>query len=238
MIEQSPATAVGASIQSPGSFSSSTPGPEASPVDSWMMDSVTGRSGELIERLLDVVDRPQPQLRAVATTLLIKAVDIPDEEMTLMESMVASDEAAVMIDPIAAATARNHLRRRLGSRLWEMADDHGESAVVRVMRDHLTAQIERWGVRAVDDADNRRRAERFLAWAERPGQLEAAQRRGLFAGMDAGEFRRLADTRMKGPVTPETALQVWTQLDEWVMAVDTGLGDAVLAAWDSAAPGA
>ena len=110
-----------------------------------MMDSVTGRSGELIERLLDVVDRPQPQLRAVATTLLIKAVDIPDEEMTLMESMVASDEAAVMIDPIAAATARDHLRRRLGTRLWEMAGDHGESAVVRAIRDHLTAQVERWG---------------------------------------------------------------------------------------------
>jgi hypothetical protein len=196
-----------------------------------------GRPGELIERLLDVVDRPQPQLRAVATTLLIKAVDIPDEEMSLMESMVASDEAAVMIDPLAAASAGDHLRRRLAGRLRELADDHGESPVVRIMRDHLTAQIERWGTRAVDDADNRRRAEKFLAWADRPGQLEAAQRRGLFAGMDAGEFRRLADTRMTRPVTPETALQVWTQLDEWVMAVNTGLGDAVLAAWHSAASG-
>jgi hypothetical protein len=199
------------------------------------MDRVTGRPDELIDRLLDVVDRPQPQLRAVATTLLIKAVDIPDEELSLMESMVASDEAAVMIDPIAAVTARDHLRLRLGRRLRELAADHGESAAVRVLRDHLTAQIERWAARAVDDADNRRRAEKFLAWADRPGQLEAAQRRGLFAGMDAAEFRRLADTRMKGPVTPETALQVWTQLDEWVMTVDASLGDAVLAAWDSAA---
>jgi hypothetical protein len=201
------------------------------------MEKVTGSQGELIERLLDVVDRPQPQLRAVATTLLIKAVDIPDEETSLMESMVASDEAAVMIDPIAAATTREHLRGRLASRLRELAADHGESPVVRVMRDHLTAQIERWGTRAVDDADNRRRAERFLAWAERPGQLEAAQRRGLFAGLDEGEFRRLADTRIKGPVTPETALQVWTQLDEWITAVEIGLGDGVLAAWDSAASG-
>jgi hypothetical protein len=103
------------------------------------------------------------------------------------------------------------------------------------MRDHLTAQIERWGTRAVDDADNRRRAERFLAWAERPGQLEAAQERGLFAGMSAGEFRRLADTRVRGPVTPETAVNVWAQVEEWLAAVHDSLGDAVLAAWDAAA---
>jgi hypothetical protein len=162
-----------------------------------MMDQVTGRPGELSERLVDLVDRPEPQLRAVATTLLIKALDMPGEELCLMESMVASDDAAVMIDTLAAARARNHLRHRLCLRLDELAADHGESQVVRVMRDHLTAQIERWATRAVDDADNRRRAERFLAWAERPGQLRAAQRRGLFAGMDVTEFRRLADTRLR-----------------------------------------
>jgi hypothetical protein len=200
------------------------------------MDSVTGRPGELNERLLDLVDRPEPQLRAVATTLLIKALDLPgEEEMSLMESMVASDDAAVMIDPAAAARARTDLRQRLSGRLEELAVDYGESRVVQVMRDHLTAQVERWGTRAVDDADNRRRAERFLAWAERPGQLEAAQQRGLFAGMSAGEFRRLADTRVRGPVTPETAVNVWAQVDEWLTAVRDYLGDAILAAWDAAA---
>jgi hypothetical protein len=199
------------------------------------MDNVTGRPGELNERMLDLIDRPEPQLRAVATTLLIKALDVPREETSLMEAMVASDDAAVMIDPDAAARARTHLRQRLSGRLAELAVDHGESRVVQVMRDHLTAQIERWGTRAVDDADNRRRAERFLAWAERPGQLEAAQERGLFAGMSAGEFRRLADTRVRGPVTPETAVNVWAQVEEWLAAVHDSLGDAVLAAWDAAA---
>ena len=97
------------------------------------------------------------------------------------------------------------------------------------------SQIERWATRAVDDADNRRRAERFLAWAERPGQLEAAQRRGLFAGMDASELRRLADTRVRGPVSPETALEVWVQVDEWTSAADAALGDTVLTSWESAA---
>jgi hypothetical protein len=200
------------------------------------MDSVTGRPGELNERLLDLVDRPEPQLRAVATTLLIKALDLPgEEEMSLMESMVASDDAAVMIDPAAAAGARTDLRQRLSGRLEELAVDYGESQVVQVMRDHLTAQVERWGTRAVDDADNRRRAERFLAWAEHPGQLEAAQQRGLFAGMSAREFRRLADTRVRGPVTPETAVNVWAQVDEWLTAVQDHLGDGILAAWDAAA---
>jgi hypothetical protein len=202
------------------------------------MESVMGRPGELTERLLDVVDRPEPQLRAVATTLLIKALDVPGEEMSLMESMVASDDAAIMIDPVAAARARTHLRRRLAVRLEELAADYGECRVVRLMRDHLTAQIERWGTQAVDDADNRRRAERFLAWAERPGQLEAAQRRGLFAGMDVDEFRRLANDRVRGPVTPEAAVNVWAQVEEWVSAVRQRLGDAVLEAWDAAAPGA
>ncbi len=199
------------------------------------MVSLSGRAGELNERLLDLVDQPAPQLRAVATTLLIKALEIPSEEAVLMEAMVGSDDAAVMIDPASAAAAGRHLRRRLASRLKELAIDYGEAAVVRAMRDHLVSQIERWATRAVDDADNRRRAERFLAWAERPGQLEAAQRRGLFAGMDASELRRLADTRVRGPVSPETALEVWVQVDEWTSAADAALGDTVLTSWESAA---
>ena len=201
------------------------------------MSDVTGREGELSERLVDLVDRPEPQMRAVATTVLIKALDMPEEELALMESMVASDSAAVMIDAAAAVRARDHLRHRLITRMGELAADYGEVQVVRVMRDHLAAQIERWGTRAVDDADNRRRAERFLAWAERPGQLRAAQRRGLFAGMDVTEFRRLADTRVRGPVTPETAVNVWAQVDEWLTAMNERLGDPVLTAWDAAASG-
>ena len=201
------------------------------------MASITGRTGELSERLLDMVDRPAPQLRAVATTLLIKALDVPSEEGTLMEAMVASDDAAAMIDPAAAAEAGLRLRRRLASRLDELSAEHGEAATIRVMRDYLTAQIERWASRAVDDADNRRRAERFLAWAERPEELQAAQRRGLFAGMDAAELRRLADARMRGPVTAETALGLWAQVDGWLTLVHECLGDSVLASWRAAAEG-
>jgi hypothetical protein len=198
------------------------------------METVAGRPGELSERLLELVDWPEPQLRAVATTLLIKAIDIPGEEMALMESMVASDPAAVMIDPAAAERAGEYLRSRLAGRLGQLAAEHGESNLTRAMRDHLTAQIERWATRAVDDADNRRRAERFLAWADRPGQLEAAQRRGLFIGMDVDEFRRLAETRVRGPVTAETALGVWAQVDEWLTVALDRLGDPVLAYWEQA----
>jgi hypothetical protein len=199
------------------------------------MEQVTGQAGELRDRLLDLVDQPGPQLRAVATTLLIKALDVPGEEMALIEYMVGSDGAAVMIDPVAAAQAARHLRSWLSLRLEELATGYGESHVVRVLRDHLTAQIEIWATRAVDDADSRRRGERFLAWAERPGQLEAAQRRGLFVGMDAGEFRRLAERHVGGPVTPETALAVWVEVDEWLHLVQRRLGDAVLASWETVA---
>ena len=199
------------------------------------MDGITGRPGELTERLLDVVDRPGPQLRAVATTLLIKAVDVAGEEASLIEAMITSDDAGAMIDPTGAASAGLRLRDGLGARLEEMAVEYGEPSVVRAMRDHLIAHIDRWATRAVNDADNRRRAERFLAWAERPEQLQAAQRRGLFAGMDADELRRLADTRVRGPVTPETALDVWTQVEDWRTMVQERLGDDVLAQWRSAA---
>jgi hypothetical protein len=197
------------------------------------MGPVTGRDGELNTRLLDLVDEPGPQLRAVTTTLLIKALDVGEDEAALIESMVASDGAAYIIDLIAADRASAFLRHRLATRLEQLAEQNEESTVVRVMRDHLIAQIERWASRAVDDADNRRRAERFLAWAERPGQLEAAQQRGLFMGMDADDFQRLADTRLRSPVTPETALDVWSQVEEWQRALDAAVGDEVLADWRS-----
>ena len=199
------------------------------------MQRVAGRRGELIERLLDIVDWREPQLRAVATTVLIKALEVPDQELALMEAMVASDPAAFMIDADAAAEAGRFLRGRLAVRLEELAVENGEAPVTRAMRDHLAAQIERWASRAVDDADNRRRAERFLAWADRPGQLEAAQRRGLFIGMDADEFRRMADDRVRLPVTPETALGVWVQVEQWQARAQEGLGDDVLASWETAA---
>jgi hypothetical protein len=81
------------------------------------MEEVAGRPGELSERLLDLVDWPEPRLRAVATTLLIKALDVPSGETELMESMVASDAAAVLIDPVAASRAGQDLRYRLAVRL-------------------------------------------------------------------------------------------------------------------------
>jgi len=199
------------------------------------MDWFSGAAGELCERLLDAVDDPAPQLRAVATTLLIKAVDDPGRESELIEAMVGSDRAAVMIDPEAAADAGLRLRRGLGDRLRSLARDHGEATVVRAMRDHLSTQIRRWAARAVDDADNRRRAERLLAWAERPEQLRAAQRRGLFAGMDAEDLKRLADTQVRAPVTPETALQLWSLIDSWLARLEQQLGDPALDAWQRAA---
>jgi hypothetical protein len=201
------------------------------------MDAVSGRPGELRDRLLDLIDRPGPQLRAVATTLLIKGLDLGDIEFELMEAMVASDEAAFIIDPAAAGAAGLRLRDRLAAGLDDLAVRHDEPSVVRTMRDYLVTQIRRWATRAVDNTATRRQAERFLAWAERPGQLAAAQERGLFVGMDVGDFRRLAGSRTGDPVTPETALGVWTQVDNWLTAVDANLGDPVLAAWQAAASG-
>jgi hypothetical protein len=192
---------------------------------------LTGSAGELCGRLLDVVDHPGPQLRAVVTTLLIKALDVPDQEGRLFEALVASDDAAAMIDPAAAAGEHLELRHRLAARLGELAAVQGEAATVRTLRDHLVDLVHRWAARAVDDVDNRRRAERFLAWAERPDQLRAAQRRGLFAGMDVEELRRLAADRVAGPVTPETALELWAQVDRWEAVVDESIGDTAIAAW-------
>lgn len=199
------------------------------------MPQVTGAPGELRDRLLDAVDRTGPQLRAVATTLLIKVIDVPAQELELMEAMVASDDAAAMIDPVAAASAALQLRSGLAARLDALAVDHGEAVVAATMRDYVAGQVRRWASRAVDDADNRRRAERFLAWAERPGQLAAAQQRGLFAGMDAEDFRRMADSKVRAPVTPETAVDVWSQVDSWLAALAEHIGDEVIAAWRAAA---
>ena len=50
--------------------------------------------------------------------------------------------------------------------------------------------------------------------------------------MDAAELRRLADNRIAAPVTPETALGVWVQVDDWFAVVEDRLSDAALASWD------
>jgi hypothetical protein len=52
--------------------------------------------------------------------------------------------------------------------------------------------------------------------------------------MDASEFRRLAQTGVATPVTPETALGVWVQVDQWLTEVEEQLGDPVLASWEDA----
>ncbi|HET9072631.1 MAG TPA: hypothetical protein VFN60_12015 [Acidimicrobiales bacterium] len=195
------------------------------------MGAVTGAPGELLDRLLDALDAPGPQLRAVVTTLLAVALDPPGGARPLLDDMVASDDAAAMIDPPAAAEAAIRLRRGLRDALDLAVDGRDEATVVRTLRDHLLTQVDRWAARSVDDADTRRRAERFLAWAERPEQLEWAQRRGLFAGMDAEDLRRLAARQAAQPVSPETALQVWSEVDRWVATAEEAVGDAVVAEW-------
>ncbi|MCL2393646.1 MAG: hypothetical protein FWC87_03070 [Acidimicrobiaceae bacterium] len=195
------------------------------------MEDVAGLPGELIGRLIDTLDAPAPQLRAFATTLLIRALELPLGQGSLVDELIGSDRAAALIDREEAAQARARLREGLAIALDDLAAKHGEMNVVRVMRDHLVTQVQAWASRAVDDVDNRRRAERFLAWAERPDQLRAAQRRGLFAGMDAGDLRRLAENQVRGPVTPETAVGLWSEVERWLGQVDASLGDPVLDAW-------
>jgi hypothetical protein len=195
------------------------------------MEDVAGRPGELIGRLLDLLDAPGPQLRAFATTLLIRALELPLGQGSLVDALIGSDRAAALIDPAEAARAGARLREGLAGALDDLAATHGEVNVVRVMRDHLVTQVQAWASRAVDDVDNRRRAERFLAWAERPDQLRAAQRRGLFAGMDAGDLRRLAENQVQAPVTPETALGLWTEVEGWLELVEARVGERTLDAW-------
>jgi hypothetical protein len=188
---------------------------------------LTGTRGELLDRLLDVLDAPGPQLRAVVTTLIVIAIEPPDATGPLLEAMVASDDAAAMIDPAAAAESALRLR----TALEREAAGWDEPSVVRVLRDHVLAQVDRWASRSVDDADTRRRAEKFLAWADRPDQLARAQQRGLFAGMQADELRRLAARQAASPVSPETALQVWAEVHRWNATVTELVGDDVLAEW-------
>lgn len=198
------------------------------------MDDVAGLPGELIGRLIDTLDAPAPQLRAFATTLLIRALELPLGPGSLVDDLIGSDRAAALIDRAEAARARARLREGLATALDELAAEHGEANVVRVMRDHLVTQVRAWAGRAVDDVDNRRRAERFLAWAERPDQLRAAQRRGLFAGMDEGDLRRLAENQVRAPVTPETAVGLWAEVEQWLELIDATLGDAVIETWQRA----
>ncbi|HTW97961.1 MAG TPA: hypothetical protein VMD59_04250 [Acidimicrobiales bacterium] len=200
------------------------------------MPEVTGSAGELLDRLLDLLDVPGPQLRAVVTTLLVTGLDPPGGAGPLLDAMVASDDAAAMIDPGAAAEAALRLRAGLRSVLDAAAAGQDESSVVRTLRDYLLGQVERWATRSVDDADTRRRAERFLAWAERPELLAAAQSRGLFVGMDADELRVLAARQASTPVSAETALQLWSEAERWRSSVEASLGDEVLEAWQQKRP--
>ena len=198
------------------------------------MDHVAGLPGELIGRLIDTLDAPGPQLRAFATTLLIRALELPLGQGSLVDAVIGSDRAAALIDQEEAARARARLREGLATALDDLAATHGELNVVRVMRDHLVTQVQAWAGRAVDDVDNRRRAERFLAWAERPDQLRAAQRRGLFAGMDERDFRRMAENQVRAPVTPESAVGLWAGVEAWLEVVEDRVGDPVLDAWQRA----
>lgn len=194
---------------------------------------VSGDDGELLERLLDAVDAPGPQLRAVATTLLIRAVAAGDGS-ALLEDLVASDDAGAMMDPAEAAAAGLRLRSGLEAAVAAWSAEAGEAAAVAALYEHLGTQARRWAARAVDDADTRRRAERLLAWAERPGQLEAAQRRGLFAGMGPEDLRRMAARQAATPATPEVAVALWAAVEAWLAALDDAVGPAVVEAWRSA----
>jgi hypothetical protein len=118
--------------------------------------------------------------------------------------------------------------------LHELAVEHGERVLVTAWRDHLVLQMERWAVRAVDDADNRRRAERFLLFADNPAALAAAKRRGFLLGMSAEDLRALAQSRSEAPVSPEIATELWAERDAWLQRVEHLLGDHELDEWDSA----
>jgi hypothetical protein len=168
----------------------------------------------LIDRLLGVADDPAPQIRAVVTTLLIKALDDPAEG-EMIKLMVSSDAAGAILDPSGAAAARAELDRLLREALQRRAEASGEAHLVRVLRDYLLERMDLWAERTVDDADNRRRAERLLVLADQPQMLAAAQRRGFMMGMSADEVRTLARDRVAGPVTPETVTDLWTQLEHW-----------------------
>jgi hypothetical protein len=194
---------------------------------------IEGADGELLGRLIEALDDPAPQIRAVVTTLLVKGLDAADPQ-PLIELMVRSDGAARIADPTAAAAAANRLTSKLLDALTVLTHEHGERTVVTAWRDHLLAQMERWAVRAVDDADNRRRAERFLLFADNPAALANAQRRGFLLGMNADDLRALARSRSEVPVSPETATKLWAERDGWIQRMADLLGDEKLDAWDAA----
>ncbi len=198
-----------------------------------MVVRIDGGRGQLVERLLELVDDPAPQIRAVVTTLLIKALD--EDGSSLIHLMVSSDPAAMLIDPRAALQARTELFEALRQALGELAARHGEVQVVRTWRDYLLGQMERWAKSAVDDADNRRRAERFLLWADNPAALAAAQRRGVLQGFSAEDLRELARTRTDEPVSPETATDLWSKRESWRRRTEALLVDEVLDAWEAGA---
>jgi hypothetical protein len=199
-------------------------------------DAVSGTPGELIDRLFELADDPAPQVRAVVLTLLIKALDHPAES-DMLRSMVASDAAGAILDPPGAAQAATSLRAALHGALSERAVDLGERHLVTVLRDYLVEQMDRWAERSVDDVDNRRRAAKLLVLAGQPRLLAAAQRRGFLVGMSADDIRELAHDRLEGPVMPETATELWTQLEAWRGRVEDLLGDGVLLAWELAGGG-
>lgn len=181
----------------------------------------------LIDRLLAVADDPAPQLRAVVTTLLIKALDDPAEG-EMIRLMVASDAAGAILDPTEATTSRAELERLLRAALERQAAVNGEAHVVRVLRDYLFERMELWAARTVDDADNRRRAERLLVLADQPQLLAAAQRRGFMMGLSADDIRTLARERVGAPVTPETVTTLWGQLERWRERAEELLGDEIV----------
>jgi hypothetical protein len=195
---------------------------------------IDGGAGQLVDRLLDVADDPAPQIRAVVTTLLIKALDDPADG-DMLSAMVRSDRAEAILDPEGAATAAQTLRRLLHDAVARACAPRGEPEGVTVLRDYLRERMTAWAERAVDDADNRKRAEKLLVLADQPELLASAQRRGFFAGMSADDVRSLARDRLQGPVMPETATALWGQLETWRQRVDHLLGDDVILAWELAA---
>jgi hypothetical protein len=186
----------------------------------------------LIDRLLEVADDPAPQLRAVVTTLLIKALDDPAEG-EMIRLMVSSDAAGAILDPSGATEAKQHLDRLLRAALDRRAEQTGEAHLVRVLRDYLFERMESWAERTVDDAVNRRRAERLLVLADQPLLLAAAQRRGFMMGMSADDVRALARDRVGAPVTPETVTELWTQLERWRERTVELVGDDVIDRMDA-----
>jgi hypothetical protein len=147
--------------------------------------------------------------------------------------MVSSDAAGAILDPAGATEAKAQLDRLLRVALERRAGAAGEAHLVRVLRDYLLERMERWAERTVDDADNRRRAERLLVLADQPQLLAAAQRRGFMMGMSADDVRALARDRVGAPVTPETVTELWAQLERWRQRVDALLGDDVLDTLDT-----